>query len=676
MALDFSRHFRVVWTDLTGPQAVAIASLAVTTLVLGVRQLGSLQLLELVAFDRMVQLQPHSEPDPRILIVAITEADINTQKRWPLPDQVIAQSLAKLQLAKPRVIGLDLHRNFPQEPGAAALRSQMKASNFITITKIGTPNDPVDIDPPADVTPEQVGFNDVLNDPDGAVRRSLMVADTETATLYSFSMRLAMAYLTPQNQLPHTDPRNPEAIAWGASSFVPLATNSGGYQNIDDRGYQFLINYRSAHPVARQVTLTQLLNGEVDSNWIADKIVLIGVTAPSIKDIFSTPYSRLDAETPGMPGVTLHAHILSQILDAATGDRSLFWFWSEWVEILWIASWSILGGSLAWRLRQPLLLGLGGLGILGVILGAGFGCFLQRGWIPVVTPAIATLMTGTAIVNYRAQKAQRQQQTIMTLLGQNTSPEIAAALWKSRDRLVKSGKLPGQRLTATMFFTDIKDFSTISEQMSPEDLLNWLNDYLEVMTEVVQAHQGIINKFTGDGMMAVFGVPVPRTTTAEIAADAQRAVACALSMGDRLQALNIGWQARGLPMVQMRAGIFTGDVVVGSLGGKERLEYGVIGDSVNIASRLESCEKERQPTPCRVLIAQETLVHLQDQFEVEPWGPLALKGKSQLVEVYRVIGDRRASDVLQITTQLPVAEPFAVVRDIDHKPLDLKNSSS
>jgi class 3 adenylate cyclase len=311
-----------------------------------------------------------------------------------------------------------------------------------------------------------------------------------------------------------------------------------------------------------------------------------------------------------------------------------------------------------------------------VILGTGFGFFLQHGWIPVMAPAIATLMTGTAIVNYRAQKAHRQQQTIMTLLGQNTSPEIAAALWNSRDRLVKSGKLPGQRLTATMFFTDIKDFSTISERMSPEDLLNWLNDYLEVMTEVVQAHQGIINKFTGDGMMAVFGVPVPRATTAEIATDAQRAVACALSMGDRLQALNVGWQARGLPIVQMRAGIFTGDVVVGSLGGKERLEYGVIGDSVNIASRLESCEKERQPSPCRVLIAQETLVHLQDKFTVESWGPLALKGKSQLVEVYRVIGYRNASDVSQITTKLPTAEPFAAVGDIDNKSLDLKNSGS
>jgi class 3 adenylate cyclase len=108
-------------------------------------------------------------------------------------------------------------------------------------------------------------------------------------------------------------------------------------------------------------------------------------------------------------------------------------------------------------------------------------------------------------------------------------------------------------------------------------------------------------------------------------------------MGDRLQELNQNWQSRGLPVVQMRVGIFTGPVMVGSLGGKERLEYGVIGDSVNIAARLESCEKHSQPSDCRILIAHETLVYLQEEFQVEAWGALQLKGKQHKVDVYRVI---------------------------------------
>lgn len=122
-------------------------------------------------------------------------------------------------------------------------------------------------------------------------------------------------------------------------------------------------------------------------------------------------------------------------------------------------------------------------------------------------------------------------------------------------------------------------------------MMGWLNEYMCSMTQAVHQHHGIINKFMGDGLMAVFGVPVPRLTSAAIAEDARQTVACAVEMGDRLQTLNQDWQQRGLPVVQMRAGIFTGDVMAGSLGGKNRLEYAVIGDSVNIAARLEAWQK-------------------------------------------------------------------------------------
>ncbi|MFM6395981.1 adenylate/guanylate cyclase domain-containing protein, partial [Planktothrix sp.] len=146
-------------------------------------------------------------------------------------------------------------------------------------------------------------------------------------------------------------------------------------------------------------------------------------------------------------------------------------------------------------------------------------------------------------------------------------------------------------LTATILFTDLKNFSTIAEKQSSESLMIWLNEYLSTMTDIVLKHQGIVSKFTGDGLMAVFGVPVPRTTLDAIANDAKNAINSALEMGQCLQKLNEQWQKKGLPSVGMRVGIYTGTVTVGSLGGKNRLEYGLIGDSVNIASRLESCEK-------------------------------------------------------------------------------------
>ncbi|HHP7246141.1 MAG TPA: CHASE2 domain-containing protein, partial [Elainellaceae cyanobacterium] len=410
----------------------------------------------------------------------------------------------------------------------------------------------------------------------------------------------------------------------------------------DVSGYQILLDYWSAQNVARQVSISDVLNQSINPAWVKDKIVLIGTTAPSSKDLFFTPYSAGEQTDHQMAGVVIHAQMVGQILSVALDDRSIVWWWTNWVEIAWMWGWALGGASVAWALRHPLALSAATTGLIGLIGSASFILFVHSGWVPVIEPIFATLMTSGIVVAYRAQQAQRQQQMVMNLLGQNTSPEIAAALWKSRDRLLQSGRLPGQRLVATMLFTDIKDFSSLAERLPPEEVLNWLNDYLDAMTQVVNTHQGIINKFTGDGLLAVFGVPVPRLNDADITQDAQRAVDCALEMGDRLNQLNQVWESQRLSTAQMRVGIFTGPVVAGSLGGKERLEYGVIGDSVNIAARLESCAKDRQEAPCRILVAHETVVYLTNRFELEAWGPMTLKGREQTIQVYRVLGYQSA----------------------------------
>jgi class 3 adenylate cyclase len=381
-----------------------------------------------------------------------------------------------------------------------------------------------------------------------------------------------------------------------------------------------------------------VLNGEIQPEWVRNKIVLMGTTAPSSRDLFHTPYSAEETSNHQMPGIEIHAQTVSQILSAALDQRPLVWFLPEWAEWLWIAVWAVLGSSLAWVVRHPLRLGLGCSVLLAGLSGISILLLSLAGWIPVVAPAIATFAAVGAMITYRSQQSQQQQQMVMTLLGQNTSKEIAAALWNHRDRLLTSGKLPGQQLVATLLFTDIKSFSTISESIPPEPLLEWLNEYLGAMTQEVQRYHGIINKFTGDGLLGVFGVPVPRLTPEEIDQDAYQAVACALAMGERLTSLNQEWQQRGLPVVQMRVGICTGTIVVGSLGGKDRMEYGVIGDTVNTASRLESCAKEVQNDVCRILIAGETLKHVQNQFQIESWGLMELKGKHNKIEVCRVIG--------------------------------------
>lgn len=652
---------------------IVFMGIAVTGALFGMRQLGGLEPLELVTYDLMVQAKQAVQPlppDDRILVVGITEDDINHYvKRYPVPDEVLAEAIAKLQQFQPTVIGVDLWRNLPNGSAAGYQRllQQFQAANVYVITKLGeTPPPAMFAKPDRPGQPDhraRVGANDVPIDPDGVLRRNFLFptvpnprdpifsqfSEAEDGVFYSLALRLALAALAQQGIFANQNPSNPNYLQLGKATFVPLRSHSGGYQTIDAArhdqdtvGYQMLVNWRSGHPAFPQISLRQLLENQFQPQQVQGKVVLIGVTAPSAKDLFLTPYSLFNRSADArMPGVIFHAHSVSQILDVVSGQRPLLGFWSDATEALWILSWILLGGSLGWWMRHPLGLGMGALTLLGALGGITFGWFIQGVWIPLAAPALGSLAMGTSLVAYRAYQAQQRQQMVMTLLGQNASPAIAAALWKNRDHLLKSGKLPGQRLIATMLFTDVMGFSSISEQISAEALMEWLNDYLGMLSQVVQVHNGIINKFTGDGIMAVFGVPVPHTTPEAIGEDAINAVQCALEMHDRLTQLNQIWESQGRSALKMRVGIFTGPVVVGSLGSKDRLEYGVIGDSVNIASRLESCQKERQVSICRILIAAETLSYLHDRFQVESWGPLELKGKQQTVEVYRVIDARQ-----------------------------------
>jgi len=623
--------------DLTGFAVVAIATLFTSGVVLGVRHFHGLEPLELAIFDQMIRLRPEEAPDPRIVIVGITEKDIQQLQKWPVSDRVMAKLFAKIQSHQPKLIGLDIYRDLPQEPGYEEFKAQLQAPNVI-----GIRNDAEGVNPPPALPSERIGFNDLVVDADNTIRRNLMSFSSDEGNQTSFSLKLALNYLEAQGLSPEPGEK-PYQLIWGKAVFERLEKNSGGYTNSDDRGYQILLNYRTANQVTPSVSLHEVLNDSVDPQLFKDKIVIVGTTASSLKDSFLTPYSPAEDQNPTMPGVMIHTQMLSQILSAVLDDRPLFWFWPEWAELIWIVTWTGMGATGAWIFRHPLALAISGTVMVGGLLGSSWILFLHAAWVPVGAPLIGYLMASGATVAYRGYQSGQQKQVVMKLLGQSTSPAVAEALWNSRDTLLKDGKLPGQKVVATMLFTDLKNFSTISEQMTPETLFDWLNEYLSAMTETVQVHHGIINKFTGDGIMAAFGVPMVSDRLEQIGEDARNAVACALAMGDRLKQLNPQWKKRGLPVVQMRVGIFTGPIVAGSLGGKQRLEYGIIGDSVNIASRLESCEKDRQVSICRVLIAQETLDYLPDkeEFTIESWGPLALKGKQQTVNVYRVTAYRQ-----------------------------------
>ncbi len=618
---------------LQSQAAIVIAiGLSTAAATLMIRQHVGFEMIELQAYDRMVRWKQSLGADNRLLMVEITETDLQTLKQVTPSDDILARAIDRIQTAKPRVIGVDLYRDLPQGKGKLALTKALSHPNIIGIYRLDN-NNGIAIPAPPTLPDEQTGFNDVLIDRDGVVRRTLIFADTR----FSFPLQIALKALETEGIEPTESKHDPGVMVLGKTTFLPLGEKSGAYHKLDAAGHQILLNYRAKH-IARRVSLTDLLTDRVPTHWIKDKIVLIGNTAISGKDFFYTPYTAQQEQNHMMAGVEIHAQAVSQILNAATIGHALIQDIPEWIEWIGIITAALISTTLTWSIKNPLKLGLTNAICLGILSISTYAAFNQSLWIPIAAPFTSAIVSQGVTLLVRTQKAQRQNRMVMTLLGQNTSKEIAEALWENRHGLIQSGKLPGQSLTATMMFTDLQGFSTISETLAPEALLIWLNEYLSDITDLIQAHHGIVNKFTGDGVFAVFGVPVARLDEAAIARDAQDAVRCGIAFGRALHHLNQAWTQRGLTPVRMRVGICTGQVVVGSLGGKNRMEYGVIGDAVNTASRLESCAKDRQLDDCRILVSASTQQHLPiDRFPTESWGAMALKGKQDLVQVYRIL---------------------------------------
>lgn len=396
-------------------RSVLIASAAVTLSLIGARQLGILEPVELSAYDQMLRWRPDEKPDSRLLVVGITEADIQKLKQWPISDRKIAEILQKLEKMQPAVIGLDVLRDVPLGDGREELTKVLQKSDRIIgvcLVTDGGPNNP-GTPPPPGIAENRVGFADFGVDPGGILRRALLfmkppkiegnssvekhLCNDSSQVLASFNLQLTLRYLQGQKIYPKMAPD--QSLWLGKTQLKPLESSDGGYSNADVRGYQILINYRARRQVANQVTITDILQGKIDPNLVKDKIVLIGYTTETVKDFFYTPYSGQKQSNQFMPGIVAHAQVISQMLSTVLDNRPMFWFWPEWAEILWISGWSIVGGTLASRMTHPVRLAL----TFGVMLfgccACSFGIFMLGGWVPVAAPAIALVLTGGSIVS-------------------------------------------------------------------------------------------------------------------------------------------------------------------------------------------------------------------------------------------------------------------------------------
>jgi CHASE2 domain-containing sensor protein len=391
----------------------ALIAVGLTAATLGLRHSGQLQSAELALYDQALRARPQEPPDDRLLIITVTEEDVKAQadRSTSLSDESLAKLLNKLDAAKPRAIGLDIYRDFPvknaaNNPLLKQLSQGLKENDrLITTCRVVDPVQKIaEITPPPESPQSQWGFSNFMLDPDQTSRRQILLvqppANAKCAAPESLSMLLALRYLADMDLNPIANEQN--HWTWGKAKFTSLQSHDGGYQGIDAWGHQVLLNYRnyrSPAAIAPQVTLAEALSPNWNATIAQDKIVLIGTTAESFKDISTTPYQTEKGDRLTIPGVVMQAQMISQLVSAAIDDRPLIQTWAWQVDGLWVLFWSAVGGLWAWvRRRRNWGIGLGLLTVTIVGVGSA-GLMFAAVWVPIVPPLLAMLAT-SAIVFY------------------------------------------------------------------------------------------------------------------------------------------------------------------------------------------------------------------------------------------------------------------------------------
>ena len=395
---------------------LAVSSIA-TGAVMGLRWFGALQPLELLAYDHLMQQRKAEPIDPRLVVVEVTQEDAN-KYGYPLDDDILVRAINRLEQGEPAAIGLDMHRHQARGRGGEDLIAQFEQNPNLLLVCMSQRKNKLYEPPPelsAEQLKQQVGFSDTIVDrpfdiKDKTVRRQLLSYNSNLSevvssctTPYSFSLQLAARFLWSQDfQIAMSDKGEWQ---FGEVIFKRLSSRNGGYQQLDGRRSQVLLNYRANPKPARRIQLDTVLEGQINPNEVKGRIVLIGHSSDTARDNFQTPLGKL-------PGVWVHAHQVSHILSAAIDERPLLWVLPQWGDFqwgdwLWVWVWAATGGSLlAIRWRSPLYLILAA-GAAVLILHQVCLIFLAfGGWLPLVPAAMSLLLAGGASALSRRSEAQ------------------------------------------------------------------------------------------------------------------------------------------------------------------------------------------------------------------------------------------------------------------------------
>ena len=498
-----------------------------------------------------------------------------------------------------------------------------------------------------------LGHNLFVLDPDGPLRHTVPFVRNAGRELPSLGL---FAALKVAGIGPDTVQLKGSTLAMGDRA-MPLSSRRVQTQTGTDAFFWGLINFRGAALLEDLKTRTyptysafnllsseqQLLSGgkpDIDPAVFRDKLVFVGVTGAGLFDVFQTPFGTVK-----MPGINIHAAVADDVLANRFMRPE-----SRAITLASVVAIALAVGAFAVRIPAWWATAA------TAVIVAGFAVVATRAfsggyWLNLSQPTLVASFALFGGVGYQYFVEGREKRKMKRLFGQYVSRDVY-------DQLVNNpalARLGGHRRQMTVLFSDIRGFTSHSEKGEPEDIVQTLNEYFTRMVDIVFKHKGTLDKFVGDMVMALFGAPLDDVDHAEHAVDA------ALEMIAELNRLNGQWTAKGRPALDIGIGISTGPMIAGNIGSEAIMSYTVIGDAVNLGSRLESLNKQYNT---RIIISDATRAALPDRYMFRPLGDVVVKGKTRPVAIFEVVGpaplgESPASSTLQADTLSSPAEKEA-----------------
>jgi adenylate cyclase len=457
-----------------------------------------------------------------------------------------------------------------------------------------------------------MGFFNALPDADGVLRRSLLVVPfdrsgklTEAELYGSLEVQTIRLYLgVPSEQL---------TVNYNQTGIVSVQFGDKLQVRPDSIG-RLAINYRGPERTYPYYSIVDVVQHKLPAGTFKDKIVLVGASATGIGDLRTPPYGGIT-----YPGVEVHANAVDNMLNHQALTRGATQELSDLALILFFG----IPVGIWMALVAPRWMWFG-LSFLVPLMLIDYGAFLRGWWLNFSVPAL-TLVSNVLLVSlYRALVEEKEKRRIRTAFGQYLSPEVIR-------RLLRNPKLVEPKKTEiTVMFSDIRGFTTISENLDAQDLALFLNQYLSDMTGLVFEYQGTLDKYIGDAVMAFWGAPF------EVDDHAVSACNSALKMMQRVREMQHQWQAQGKPQLDIGIGLNSGVASVGNMGSVLRYGYTALGDTVNLSSRLEGLNKDYGT---HIIVNETTYAATQEaKFVYRELDLIRVKGKTQPVMIYELIG--------------------------------------